>query len=96
MSPECRDERRQAIEQFEDSESEGHQGEKSTTSSSEQKFPRFEIPKEQFMGNSIARDGTEVGSNSPKRSEKRGNPSSAVEASADGAGSARVAQRQVR
>ena len=48
------------------------------------------------MGNSIARDGTEAGSNSPKRPEKRGDSSSAVEASAHGAGSARVALRQVR
>ena len=48
------------------------------------------------MGISIARGGTEAGSNSPKRPEKRGDSSSAVEASADGAGSARAAQRQVR
>ena len=48
------------------------------------------------MGISIARGGTEAGSNSPKRHEKRGDSSSAVEASADGAGSARAAQRQVR
>ena len=47
------------------------------------------------MGNSIARDGTEAGSNSPKRPEKRGDSSSAIEASAHGAGSARVALRQV-
>ena len=36
------------------------------------KFPRFEIPEEQFMGMSSARGGTEVGSNSPDRPEKRG------------------------
>ena len=48
------------------------------------------------MGNSIARGGTEAGSNSPKRLEKRGDSSSAVEASAHDAGSARAAQRHVR
>ena len=48
------------------------------------------------MGKSIARGGTEAGSNSPKRLEKRGDSSSAVEASAHGAGSARAAQRHVR
>ena len=48
------------------------------------------------MGNSIERGGTEAGSNSPKRPEKREDSSSAVEASADGAGSARAAQRHVR
>ena len=48
------------------------------------------------MGNSIARGGTEAGSNSPKRPEKRGDSSSAVKASAHGAGSARAARRQVR
>ena len=50
------------------------------------KFTRFEIPKEQFMGNSISRGGTETGSNSPKRPEKRGDSSSAVEASTHGCG----------
>ena len=48
------------------------------------------------MGISSARGGTEAGSKSPDRPEKRGDSSSAVEASADGAGSARAAQRQVR
>ena len=48
------------------------------------------------MGTSIARGGTDAGSNSPKRPEKRGDSSSAVEASAHDAGSARAAQRQVR
>ena len=48
------------------------------------------------MGNSIASGGTEAGSNGPKRPEKRGDSSSAVEASADGAVSARAAQRQIR
>ena len=37
-----------------------------------QKIPRFEIPEEQFMGISSARGGTEVGSNSQDRPEKRG------------------------
>ena len=46
------------------------------------------------MGNSIARDDTQAGSNSPKRHEKRGD--CAVEAGAHGAGSAHVALRQVR
>ena len=46
------------------------------------------------MGNSIARDDTEAGSNSPKRHAKRGD--CAVEASAHSAGSARAAQRYVR
>ena len=46
------------------------------------------------MGNSIARDDTEAGSNSPKRHEKRGD--CAVEASAHSAGSERAAQRHVR
>ena len=55
-----------------------------------------EIPEEQFMCISIARGGTEAGSNSPKRPEQRGDSSIAVEASADGAGSARVAKRQAR
>ena len=36
------------------------------------KFTTFEIPEEQFMGISSARGGTEVGSNSPDRPEKRG------------------------
>ena len=48
------------------------------------------------MGMSIARGGTEAGSNSPRRPERRGDSSSAVEASAHGAGSARAAQRQAR
>ena len=48
------------------------------------------------MGISSARGGTEAGSNSPKRPEKCGDSSNAVQASADGAGSARAAQRQVR
>ena len=60
------------------------------------RIPRFEIPEEHFMGISIARGGTDAGFNSPKRLEKRGDSSSAVEASAHGAGSARAAQRHVR
>ena len=36
------------------------------------KFPRFEIPEEQFMGILSARCGTVVGSNSSDRPEKRG------------------------
>ena len=48
------------------------------------------------MGISSAHNGTEVGSNSPDRPEKRGYFSSAADASADGVGSARAAQRQVR
>ena len=56
----------------------------------------FEILEEQFMGISIARGGTEAGSNSPKRPEKRGDSSSAAEASAHDAGSARAAQKHVR
>ena len=42
------------------------------------------------MGNSIARNDTEAGSNSPKRHEKRG------DCAVDSAGSARAAQRHVR
>ena len=48
------------------------------------------------MGISIARGGTEAGSNSPKRPEKRQNSSNTVETSAHNASSARDAQRQVR
>ena len=48
------------------------------------------------MGISSTRGGTEAGSNSPKRQEKRGDSSNAVEASADNAGSARAPRRQVR
>ena len=59
-------------------------------------FPDSKSNQEQFIGMSSARGGTEAGSNSPKRPEKRGDSSNAVEASADGAGSARAAQRQDR
>ena len=53
-------------------------------------------PDSRSLRNSIARGGTEAGSNSPKRPEKRGDSSSAVEASAHDSGSARAAQRRVR